>query len=164
MKNNLKHSIYTNNSRSGIVRLFKSYDYSKTFFRDTTRFTNIISVDQAEIMLEDLLECFLILEAQDYMSSRIYDRSRKSVLIRDLKNNYEHALRVYSDVRIYDKRWTIADFRMMCNTAKYMDETDCNHFDDYHFKERFETYAIVSRVARLARYCQMIARFHNIVL
>ena len=159
------HSTYKQQSKSGIHSFYSRAKHTRDFFATSLApYRNIISVSDAELMLENLRGCFKILESQDYMSSRIYDRSRKSVLFRDLKNNYEHALRVYSDVRIYDKRWTIADFRIMCNTVKYMDETDCNHFDDCHFKERFETYAIVSRCARLARYCKMIAVYHHIVI
>ncbi len=97
------------------------------------------------------------------MSSRIYDRSRKSVLIHDLKSNYRHAIMTYAKVRLYEKAWEKNDLRIMMQSSKYMDETDCPIYDDQHFRER-SLYGIVSRCARLARYCQMIATFHNIVL
>lgn len=157
------HSTYTQSSRSGIHSFFSTAENSKTFFRDTTRFTNVISVDEAEIMLEDLKQCFLILKSQDYMRDRIYDRARKSTLIWDLKSNYRIAIMTYAKVRMYDKKWKANDLRTMMQTAKYMDETDCPIYDDEHFRER-SLYGIVSRCARLARYCQIVAAFHNIVL
>lgn len=159
----MKHSIYTNNSRSGVHSFFSTAENSKTFFRDTTRFTSVISVDEAEIMLEDLKECFLILKAQDYMRSRIYDKTKKNVLIWDLKSNYRHAIITYAKVRMYDRDWKKNDLRIMMQSSKYMDETDCPIYDDEHFRER-SLYGIVSRCARLARYCQIVAAFHNIVL
>ena len=157
------HSTYTQKSRSGIHSFYSTAENSKTFFRDTTQFTNIISVDEAEIMLEDLKQCFVILESQDYMRGRIYDKTRKSILIDHLQNNYRHAIITYAKVRLYEKEWKASDLRKIMQSSKYMDETDCLIYDDEHFRER-SLYGIVSRVARLARYCQMIATFHNIVL